>query len=245
MSTDMFPPESGFTAQMPAQQLDPLRLVRISANLLPDEITDGRRVRRTRTGVVSGLGAVVLLLAGWYGSTFVQAGGADEEKSRAEAQVVAAQQEQRQYSELTETKQKLSAVKEQLSTLMAEDSQWQKLLVDVRGAAPDKVELTQISSSIGAEAVVGGSRLPSQVTDQLMGTMTITGSSGDKDQVAAFVDNLRAVTGLANPLPTSITTTAGTESFTIQLDITQAALGGRFTPEQSETPAPGATTGGK
>jgi Tfp pilus assembly protein PilN len=241
MSTDMFPPESGFTTQMPAQQQDPLRLVRISANLLPDEITDGRRTRRTRTAVVGGLGAVVLLLGGWYGSTFVTAGSAETELARSEEQIVVAQQEQGKYRELTDTKSKLNAAKTQLGALMVNDTQWQKLLADLRGAAPAGVEIGQISAAISAGAGTQGG-LPSQTVDKLVGTVTLNGKAGTKDQIATFVDNLRRVNGLANPLPTTVSSQEGKEAFTLAVDITQAAIGGRFTPDAAETPAP--TTGG-
>ncbi|WP_033341364.1 PilN domain-containing protein [Catenuloplanes japonicus] len=236
--------EPGFTAQMPAPQLDPLRLVRISANLLPDEVTDGRRTRRTRTAVVSGLGVVVLLLAGWYGSTFVQSGTAEEELARSEAQVASAQQEQGRYRELTDTKAKLNAAQTQLSTLMSTDTQWQKLLADIRGAAPAGVEIGQVSAGLSS-AASSGDGLPSQTEEKLVGSVTITGKAATKDQIAAFVDNVRRVTGLANPLPTTVATAEGKESFTLQVDITQAALGGRFSPDPAESPATAPTTGGK
>jgi Tfp pilus assembly protein PilN len=244
MSTDMFPPESGFTAQMPAPQQDPLRMVRISASLLPDEILDGRRIRRTRTAVVSGLGAVVLLLAGWYGSTFVQAGSADEELARSEAQIAAAQQEQGKYRELTDTKTRLNAAADQLSSLMTTDTQWQKLLSDLRGAAPTDVQIGQLTAAISG-AGGGQDGLPSQTAEALVGTVTITGKAKSKDQIAEFVENVRRVTGLANPLPTDVSSQAGQESFSMRLDITQAALGGRFTPDPAETPATAPATGGK
>lgn len=244
MTTDMYPAESGFTAQMPPAAQDPLRLVRITANLLPDEIQDGRRARRTRGVVVTGVGAVVLVLAGWYATTFVKAQGADEELARAEAAGVAITQQQRQYSELTDTKAKLSEAKDRLGALMVNDSQWQRLLSDIRGAAPGDVAIIELSGTVNGDAAAGSTGLPSQVTDKLVGSLTLNGTAGDKAKVAQFVDNLRNVTGLANPLPTGITTEDGSETFTIQMDITQAAIGGRFTPEAAETPVPGTTTGG-
>lgn len=244
MTTDIYPPESGFTAPMPAQQQDPLRLVRISANLLPDEILDGRRIRRTRTAVVGGLGAVVLLLGGWYGSTFVQAGSADEELARSEGQVVAAQQEQGKYRELTDTKTRLNAAEAQLSKLMTTDTQWQKLLSDLRGAAPTDVEIGQLSAAISGSGTVQDG-LPSETDEALVGTVTISGKAKSKDQIAEFVENVRRVTGLANPLPTDVSSQGGQESFSMRLDITQAALGGRFTPDPAETPTTAPATGGK
>lgn len=242
MSTDMYPAEPGFTTQMPAQQ-DPLRLVRISANLLPDEITDGRRTRRTRTAVVGGLGAVVLLLAGWYGSTFVSAGSAEDELLASEQAVSAAQSQQGKYRDLTETKTNLNAAKTQLGTLMASDTQWQKLISDIRGAAPAGTKIGTFSASVSGDSAAQGG-LPSQTQDKLVGTLSISGTADTKDQIAAFVDNLRRVNGLANPLPTSVTATAGEEGFSMQVDITQAALGGRFTPDPAATPTPESSTGG-
>ncbi|GAB7051930.1 PilN domain-containing protein [Catenuloplanes indicus] len=245
MSTDMYPAEQGFTAQMPQAQQDPTRTLRIAANLLPDEIMGGRRARRTRTAAVAGVGAVVLVLAGWYATTFVKAQGADEELAAAEVRSRAVQQEQQQYSELTGVKTELSTAKDRLGALMAHDSQWQRLLSDVRGAAPAEVTISALSGGISNQVLAQGNQLPSQVTEEVVGTVTLIGSAADKAKVAQYVDNLRAVTGLANPLPTDITSEeSGAETFTIQVDITQAALGGRFTPEATATPVPGTTTGG-
>ncbi|MDR7274628.1 PilN domain-containing protein [Catenuloplanes atrovinosus] len=247
MSIDMYPAESGFTAQLPVPQQDPLRPLRIAANLLPDEVQSGRRARRTRAVAVTGVGAVVLALAGWYATTVVKAQDAQDELVRAEAQAAAVQQDQREYSELTGVKSELNTAKERLGALMANDSQWQQLIADIRAAAPRDVSIVQLGAGISNQDLTGQTGetgLPSEVTDKLVGTITLGGTAKDKDQVADFVDNLREVTGLANPLPVTITTSDGSENFTIEIDITQAALGGRFTPEATETPVPGSTTGG-
>jgi hypothetical protein len=63
-----------------------------------------------------------------------------------------------------------------------------------------------------------------------VGSLTIIGTAPDKNAVAAYIDSLAKVAGLAAPYPASLATTGHTLTFSASVIITSDALGGRYAP---------------
>lgn len=62
-----------------------------------------------------------------------------------------------------------------------------------------------------------------------VGTLAITGTAREKRAIAAFVDKLGSMRGLATPYLASVSTDAsGVLTFTVDVVVTTDALGGRF-----------------
>ena len=69
-----------------------------------------------------------------------------------------------------------------------------------------------------------------------MASLTVTGTAGSKNAVARYVEALGAEPVFADPYLTNAAETDGQVQFTVQVNVTPTALGGRFT---SKTSKPG------
>ena len=77
--------------------------------------------------------------------------------------------------------------------------------------------------------------LPKIAWDQAYGTVAINGSAPSKGAVAAFVDRLAGIRGLAAAFPASVAGSNGQFTFSVNVLLTSDALGGRFALKTSTT----------
>ena len=213
------------------------RLLPISARLLPEEIVAARRARRTRSWVVVILVLAIALLAGWYVHAVRQRNAAEAALQVLTTQAATLESSQNQdYADVVDTRRQTTTLDNQLKTVMAYDLPWATLLDTLNGTAADaKVQLTGISGSLtaaGPEATAAsasGTALPSTSSAATIGTLTLDGIAPDKPSVAAFVIRLGNLRTVANPYLTSAAETDKGVQYSLRLDITGAALCGRFT----------------
>jgi hypothetical protein len=148
--------------------------------------------------------------------------------------------QQHAFSNLVNVQTESQTISTQLSTLLSGDLPWSRLLASLQTAAPSNVELTGVSGSLAAKTTGGAtsagtsSSLPTGTAVKSIGTLTVSGSAPNKPTVAAYVDALGKVPGLGSPLLTSANTQNGVVLFSIRLDITDAALGGRYTSKSAK-----------
>jgi hypothetical protein len=227
--------------------VSPLRAARvlvIAANLLPEEIVDARRARRSRSWVLVALALVVLLLAGWYLRATYERSNATKELDDITAQTVTTQHNQNRFHEVVEVRSQTETLTKDLKTLLAGDLPYSTVLntLSTTGKAAGVtivgVTATLNSSATGA-AAAPAVVLPSESSAATIGTLIVTGSASDKPSVAAYADKLGALTTVANPYVTNVATSdTGVVTFSLVADITSAAVCGRFTAKCK-------TTGGK
>jgi Tfp pilus assembly protein PilN len=242
MTTTLAPPET-------RADFDPLRLLSITANLLPAEITDARRGKKLIRIIAALLVLIVVAVGGWDFHARQQTSSARSGLNSVQEQVTSLQRDQRSYANLLKTKTAGQAITAELTTLMAQDLQWWQLLPALRATAPTGVILTSVygivntTSGDGASSGGGSAALPGITSPNEIGTISIAGTATDKPEIAQFVDALAGVAGLANPYLTTATEGSGaTLQFTVQIEITKSALGGRYS---AASTASTATTGGK
>ncbi|MBG0830669.1 PilN domain-containing protein [Planomonospora sp. ID67723] len=222
---------------MPVQ--DPFRTLSVAADLLPPEIAAARRGRRARNLVLSVLTVFVLLLGGWYVLASQQTTAAEEELARAQTELHDSMRRRNEFSELVNVRGQAETINTQLAALLADDLRWARLLSSVSQAAPDGVKLSSITAKI-KEKAEGGTRetddsaLPNTSGEELIGEVSITGVGDGKRDVAAYVDALGEVPGLGNPLLNDVREQDAGVDFGLRLDITDAALGGRYSTETEE-----------
>lgn len=233
----------------PAASGEPaLRIPPIGANLLPLEVIESRHVRRIRRTVLSLLVVFVALLGGWYGTASYQTSEARGNLANVEDGAQRLLRQQRAYSEVVGVQAETQAIAQQLASLLANDLQWSRLLASLRKVAPPKVQITGVNGALiargsgagggtGSGGAGGGtvaSQLPDASGEKSIGTLTITGSGGSKADVAAYVDALARVSGVGSPLLGDANQLeSGGVQFTVRLDITSSALGGRYTAKTS------------
>jgi len=209
------------------------RILLIAANLLPVEIVESRRGRKARRLVLAGLVAFLLLLTGWYGVANYQTSTARSGLVSAEDDVSRLQAQQNTYADVVTAQAGSQKINAALSALLADDLQWSRLLSDIRTAAPSGVSVDGLSGTLNQATGTGGAsstvQLPDASGQTAIGTGTISGTARNKAAVAAYVDALGGVRGLTGALVGSTAEDKGVVTFNVKVDITDAALGGRYT----------------
>ncbi|HVQ89814.1 MAG TPA: hypothetical protein VMU51_02150 [Mycobacteriales bacterium] len=210
-----------------------LRIPMIAADLLPLEVVESRRDRRVRGVVLVALASFVAVLVAWYALSAYQTSQARAALATAQQSGDAMLRQQRVYSEVVKVQAESAVITVQLASLLANDLQWSRLLDKVVASRPVGVTLTGVTGALTPTVQAAGSAaivLPDTTGERQVGTLTISGSAPDTVTVAAYVDALGKVKGLGNPLLGGVTSQSGklTLQFTVQLDITSGALGGRY-----------------
>jgi hypothetical protein len=211
-----------------------VRLLTIAANLLPEEIVATRRARRARATILVVLAVVVAVLGGWYAVAAHEKAGADAELEGLTTEATALQRSQnRDFADVVDVQSRKTNLDKQLKTLMANDLPWATLLTDVTSTGRSAgVTVTGINGVLTATADgpgATGRELPSTSTATTIGTLTVTGTGRDKPSIARFVEALGDLSTVANPYLTSATDNKDGVEYSLQVDITSAALCGRFT----------------
>jgi hypothetical protein len=144
------------------------------------------------------------------------------------------------FQPLIEAQTRTTQIRGELSTAMAGDLQWSKLIASVSKAASGKL----VANSFSGNVNLTGSELNPLNTSgqQIIGTFTISGTTPDYRSVAAFVDTLATIKGLVVVDPASVAGDHGSYTFSVTLSLTTDALGGRF--NVPSAPATTSTTPG-
>ncbi len=229
MATTLLPPGSAPSTEQA------LRTPLIAANLLPVEIVDSRRARKVRRRVLFALVVFAVLLGGWYGVARYQTATARTGLTAIEDDARRVLRQQRDLAEVTSTQTESKAIRAQLGVLLADDLRWSSLLSAVARRAPSGVAVTGVSGALAEKTGVAGgggstaARLPNTSGHKAIGTLTVTGRATSKSVVAGYADTLATIPGLGNPLIGSANVEDGALRFTVRLDVTSVALGGRYT----------------
>jgi Tfp pilus assembly protein PilN len=215
---------------------DPLRILSITANLLPTEITDARREHKLRWLVAGGLVVVVAALGFWDFTARQQTSDQQSTLNHTQAEVSKLQSEmdQPQFAQLSKVKSQGAAISTQLNKLMAQDVAWYQLVPSLLSNGQTAgVVLTNIDGKLSSAnpSAAGQTTTPTSGTNTSdAGTLQIIGLSPDKPQVAAFLDALAKVPGLSDPFLTNLTSQTGGYQFSLNVTFTSALYTGRFTP---------------
>lgn len=230
MTTVLTPPEPAGTDRRP------LRILPIAANLLPTEIVELRRGRKVRRRVIAALAAFAVVLGGWYGLARYQTSTAHDALSAAEADAQVVIRQQRAFGEVISVQADSQAIQTQLSSLLTHDLRWSRLLTSLNAAMPDGMAVTGVSGALTATAGTAAAgagptstQLPNTSGRDLVGTLVVTGTATGLNAVAAYLDALGKTAGLGNPTLDGVIAQDDGLHFTLRLDITTSALGGRYT----------------
>lgn len=208
------------------------RLLTISARLLPAEIIAGRRARKTRTVVIALLVVVVVLLGTWYAYAAYQRNVAQTQLDNYTADAQLLTQRQNQFADVVNVQNDTTELAKQLNLLLTRDLPWASLidLLRTTGTATG-VKVGDIDGELTAKnaGAPAAGTLPSKATGKTVGTLVVTGTADNKTQLAKYVDALDKLDVVANPYLTSAVEDKGEVQFSLQVDITNTALGGRFT----------------
>lgn len=210
----------------------PARMIRVSANLLPDTVIAARRLSKLKRQLGLGLVGLLGLLVIGYGWSWWQTKSARDDLSAAQQHSAQMRSQMRDFAPLLTAQTRAQAITGNLRTVMVSDLQWRDLIASVRAKAGPGIHVTTVTGSVAPGSASNGVGLGVlNNTGQLaVGTLTVTGTATDSKSVAAFVDGLAVTKGLASPIPANVAGVKGSVAFTINLLLTSDALGGRFTP---------------
>jgi|SRR5579859_1547701 len=234
MSTTMMPDTP--PAALPNESA--IRYPEVFANLMPEEVIIGRRARKLRQQIFAGLGVLVVLLAAWYAYSILQTSNAKSSLASTNRTATDLQTQQLKFGPLLLAQQDSAAISARLTTLMRGDVQWATLLDGLRHTAPKGVNVgtisaTLVSGSQGASSTGGGLGVLNSSGKGSIGTLTMSGSASDKASVAAYVEALPGVTGVAAAFPESVQGSGSSYTWTITAILTTDALGGRYSTTQA------------
>jgi hypothetical protein len=224
------------------------RFVSIRANLLPTEIADKRRLRQLKRRCGLGVAGLAVVLLAWYVFAWIQTTATHSDVSSAQHRTRSLLSQEQQFGPVVTAQTQSAAIRTQLAQLMAGDVNWTAMLKSLQGAAPSGVQVTTVTASMQQSATSGaasGLGVLNQTQQLPVGSLTIGGKAPDKNSVAAYIDRLSKIRGLAAPFPASLSGDAGGVTFSANVIITNSVLGGRFAaPNASTGPAAGTSTGG-
>lgn len=219
------------------------------ARLLPDEVIAARRAYRVRRRVVVSLAGLLVLLAAWDGVARFQTSHAKSNLANALLRTDQLKNDERQYQPLLAAQQQSALITTQLSRLMTGDLQWKDMLATLRRNSGARVQITGVNGVItvgvaGAlePAANAGLDVLNGSGEEQVGTLSITGTATEKNDVATYVDSLAQVPGLAAPYLASLSGANGRINFAVSVIITSRALGGRYVPVAAGTHTDAGTT---
>jgi len=206
----------------------------IFVDLTPPELLNARQLRTVRRGVIAGLIAVVLLLAGAFFVEDRDRSAAENELANAQLATNQLQQKQHKYVGITELKGTVQQIRTQIAGLMQGDVATDSLLRSITAAQPAGVEVQTVSVSIspagvaGAQAQTSGGSAIDVTTHARIGTVTLAGTTSRMDAVSTFVDRLSTLRGVLDVVPNSNSHSQDGGQFTVSLGLDDQLLTHHF-----------------
>lgn len=223
------------------------RMARV--NLLPSEIEEARRLRRTQAGLAAGLGVVVLAVGGVYALQVQSKNHAADDLAATKAETVRLQAQQAKYADVPRTIAAIDAAETARSTAMANDVEWFRTLNNFSLTLPNNVWFTGVTLALNgsgstaaapAAPAAGATATPSSPAANApatgIGVLTVQGSALDHPDVATWLDVIARQPGMADAyFSTSAKAKVGSKTivnFVSTATITSDALSHRYDRKQ-------------
>lgn len=177
-------------------------------NLLPSEIEEARRLRRTQAGLAAGLGVLVLAIGGVYALQVQDKNDAANALSAAQAETTRLQAEQAKYADVPRTIAAIDAAEEARSTAMTNDVEWFRTLNNFSLTLPNNVWFTNLTLALqeATPAAATGAAASTATTPATtpadsgapIGLLTVEGTAMTHPDVATWLDVLGRQPGMAD-----------------------------------------------
>lgn len=209
-------------------------------NLLPPEILQTRRFRRTQAALGACVVGVAVAAGGLYLVAQNSADAAAEELTVAQAETTRLQAEEAKYAEVPKVIAEVDAAKGARDQALSTNVAWYRYLNDLALTYPEAVWLDNVTASVAAAGgTTGAAPVPVAGSNPLatpgIGTVTFTGKALKHSDVASWLDVLAGTEGFADAYFTNSTREQidGTDvvNFTSQVVVTADALWDRYESE--------------
>jgi Tfp pilus assembly protein PilN len=204
-------------------------------NLLPPEIEQERRFRRTQFGLGAAVVASLVVVAVLFLAAGSQVADAEGELADSKRQTTRLEAQTAEYSQVPLVYSQVEAARAQLELAMGKEIRWSFYLNDLSLKTPAKVWLTSMTATV-AETAPGGVVAAAPGTagyiDPGLGSVSFAGTALRHNDVAAWLDSLAKQKGYKQPYFTNSTKSEiGDEevvNFQSQVGITEDALSKRY-----------------
>lgn len=207
-------------------------------NLLPSEVTQGRKLQSTKKLLVLLVAVVVLISALGYVGSLVLASQAADELAGVKAETARLQEEKAQYAEVPQV---LGAIQRAESARMqatAGEILWPTYLEALRAVTPTGVSYDTLSVNVGSVAQPYAGSTDPLADMTAIGQVSFTARSATMPDTAAWIDDIGTVAGFSNPWFSSaaITEDDGVVYYQVEatVDLLPSVLAGRFFPEAEQ-----------
>jgi Tfp pilus assembly protein PilN len=202
-------------------------------NLLPPQILESRRFRRTQRLLGGGLLGVLVAVGGVYAVAAQRADAAAEELDVARAETTRLTAESAKYAEVPRVLAQVDAATTARDQALATNVAWYRYLGDLARSYPEGVWLENLTATVSAPATEGAAAPGSNpLATPGIGTVTFTGTALAHSDVASWLDVLGATEAFADPYFSNSARTQvngqDVVNFTSQVVVTSDALWDRY-----------------
>jgi hypothetical protein len=196
-------------------------------NLLPIEVIEKRRFRRTQIGLAAAVTAVVAL--GAAGAFWAHSGVVDANDSlvAAHSRVTGLQAQQAKYATVPQVIAQVDAAVSARTLALGNDVLWYRYLNDLDGARPDGLTLSGITLGVNVTATTTTASNP--LAPAGVGTVALQGAADQYDQVSSWLEALNKITGLSSSSLTNAAKTENGLTFSTGAVLDSDALSDRYT----------------
>jgi Tfp pilus assembly protein PilN len=199
-------------------------------NLLPPEIVEGRRLRRTKGVLAGSLVAVIAALGGVYALQLQTSHRAQNDLDEAQTRGVHLKAQQQKYADVPATIAAIDAAETARATAMANDVEWYRTMTNFAVTLPSNVWFTTLQLQLNAGT---GAAVPQGPG---IGQISVTGQALDHPDVATWLDVLGRQPGVSNAyFSSSSKTKVGSKTvvtFTSTATLTDESLSHRYDRKQ-------------
>ncbi len=203
-------------------------------NLLPPEIVQGRKLRRTKGVLAGSLTVLVAALGVGYVTQVNAKHSAQDELSQAQAEGAKLQAEQAKYADVPRTIAAIDAAETTREVAMAQDVEWYRTLTNVALTLPQNVWLETFNLQLSAGT--NAAATPAAGTTPGIGVLTVEGHAKTHPDVATWLDVLGRQPGMADAYFSQSTRTkvgsSAVVDFSSTATITDEALSHRYDRKQ-------------
>jgi Tfp pilus assembly protein PilN len=206
-------------------------------NLMPPEIIEIRRFRRTQRILGGCVVGVLAAVGGGYVLAQQRADSAAQELAAAQTQTSQLRSQEARYAEVPRVTAEVETAKSARDQALATNVAWHGYLDELAAAYPQGVWLESLTANVaGPGGTTGEAPVPVAGSNPLatpgIGTVTFTGSALDHSNVASWLDMLAGTDGFADAYLTSSERTSvdgqTVVNFTSQVVVTADALWDRY-----------------
>jgi Tfp pilus assembly protein PilN len=167
-------------------------------NLLPPEIAERAKVRKSQFFMVGTGLAAVAVVGVMYTNASAKVSDANRAKAVAAAQNVKLRGDLQSLQHVQDVRTQVDQANATVKAALSSEIQWSRFLSDLTLRIPENVWLTSLTAQESA-AGTSGTAAGQSVLDPGLGTVTFDGKGFVHDDVAAWLESLAKEKGYSNP----------------------------------------------